>query len=74
MCSCDDNYRFIVSNGKYTAIVERTERDEINTLSQIFTYLDSISHKVALMEAGVYEDCLDITRYLMMDNIKIREI
>lgn len=53
------DYLYTVTNGKFSVYVYRENKDEIDTLSQIITYLDSTPHKTALAESRAYQFCLD---------------
>ena len=54
------DYKYTIKNGDFAVYVYRDNKDEIDTLSQIITYLDSAPHKIALAEAGAIKKCKDI--------------
>ena len=54
------DYKYTIKNANFSVYVYRDTKDEIDTLSQIITYLDSAPHKIALAEAGAIKKCKDI--------------
>lgn len=66
-------FRYTVKNFNFAVYVYRDDNNEIDTLSQIITYLDSTPHKIALAESRAYDDSLNTIRSVMKDQ-NIHEI
>lgn len=56
------DYKYTIKNGDFAVYVYRDNKDEIDTLSQIITYLDSAPHKIALAEAGAYKYSIEVCK------------
>ena len=54
------DYKYTIRKGDFAVYVYRDNKDEVDTLSQIITYIDSAPHKTALGEVKAYENCLNI--------------
>lgn len=53
------DYLYTITDGKFSVYAYREKKDEVDTLSQVLTYLDSAPHKTALAESRAYQFCLD---------------